>query len=262
MLCVDIGSFGIHMTVRPMHPAQELLCAAAGPAGSLALIFLSSWFPELARCAAVGSGKRIRYLLKRNLRITLLYGLLCGGILFLIAEPLCARLYPGVEVAAQLRRFCLLVPMLYCDLIVDGMTKGLGQQRYCVRYSIISNTLDVALLFVLLPRFGVDGYFASFLVTHLLNFLLSLRRLLLCGGIRIRFWYPAMAVAAALLSVLGASWFMGISWQIAAFCVLYFCLCYLFGVVRSADLQWLRGMIFPPSEPKTPGQSEEFSPSA
>ncbi len=199
--------------------------------------------PELARCAAVGSHARIRYLLKRNLRITLLYGLLCGGILFLSAEPLCARLYPGVEVAAQLRRFSVLVPMLYCDLIVDGMTKGLGQQKYCVRYNILSNAIDVGLLFVLLPRFGIDGYFVSFTVTHLLNFLLSLRRLSICGGIHIRFFYPSLALSATLLALLGALWFHGILWQIAAFGGLFFCVSYLFGVIRRADIRWFGSLL-------------------
>ena len=48
--------------------------------------------PELARCAAVGSRKRIRYLVRRNLRAALVYGLCCGGVLYLVSDPLCARL--------------------------------------------------------------------------------------------------------------------------------------------------------------------------
>lgn len=199
--------------------------------------------PELARCAAVGSRTRIRYLLRRNLRVTLLYGLFCAGILFLLADALCAWLYPGIEVAHQLRRFSVLVPMLYCDLIVDGMTKGLGQQKYCVRYNIISNALDVCLLFVLLPRFGIDGYFVSFLVTHLLNFLLSLRRLRICGGIRLPFWFPALAVSAGLLAVLGAGCFSGDVAAVVAFCCLFFSISYLFGVIRPSDIRWLAGLM-------------------
>ena len=199
--------------------------------------------PELARCAAVGSRARIRYLVKRNLRITLLYGLFCGGVLFLITGPLCERLYPGVEVAPQLRRFCCLAPMLYCDLIVDAMTKGLGQQTYCVRYNILTNALDVALLFVLLPRFGLEGYFVSFTVTHLLNFLLSLRRLRLCAGVRIRFFFPALALAAALAAVWGALWFHGSLWQISGFCLLFFLFSFLFGVLRPEDVRWFGNLV-------------------
>lgn len=201
--------------------------------------------PELARCAAVRSKQRISYLACRNLRVTLLYGLTCGGGMFLLAEVLCDWLYPGVEMAAYLRWFSLLVPMLYCDLIVDAMTKGLGQQRACVRYNIISNSLDVALLFVLLPRFGVPGYFASFVLTHLLNFCLSLRRLVKISHPGLGFAWPCFAVAAWLLSIFGASRFTGPLRQIGAFLGLFFCISYFFGVWSPGDVKWLKNLLKP-----------------
>ena len=45
--------------------------------------------PELARCNAAGSNLRIRYLVKRSLKITIFYGCLCGGIMHLIANMVC-----------------------------------------------------------------------------------------------------------------------------------------------------------------------------
>ena len=64
-----------------------------------------------------------------------------------------------------MKAFALLVPMLYCDLLADAMTKGLGQQTACARYSILSNVADISLMYFLLPRFGIDGYFLSFALT-------------------------------------------------------------------------------------------------
>ena len=199
--------------------------------------------PELARCAAAGSRKRIRYLVRRNLRVSLFYGLCCGAILFLVAQPLCDRLYPGIEVAKYLKWFSPLVPMLYCDAVVDGMTKGLGQQKYNVRYNILTNCLDVGLLFLLLPRYGLTGYFVSFLVTHLLNFLLSLRRLILVSGIKANWCIPALTAAAALLSLMGAAAFTGWVRQTTAFFGLFLSISYFFGVLNARDFQWIRQLI-------------------
>lgn len=200
--------------------------------------------PELARCAAVGSKRRIRYLVRRNLRLTLLYGLFCGGILFLLSDALCARLYPGHEIAPLLQRFSLLVPMLYCDIVSDAMTKGLGQQAACARYSILSNLVDVALMFFLLPRYGIDGYFVSFTLTHALNFGLGLRRTLLISGVKLRPLFPLLSIGAAAFSVMGGCCFTGTPRRAAAFAGLFFALCFYTGVLGKGDLRWLRNLFF------------------
>ena len=199
--------------------------------------------PELARCNAAGSTRRIRYLVRKSLRLALLYGCGCGGLLFLLAEHLGIGLYQDSAVGAHLRRYSLLVPMLYCDAITDAMTKGLGQQRACVRYNICTSAMDVALLFLLLPRYGMGGYFFSFLVTHLLNFGLSLRRLLKISGVSIPFSVPALTMAAAGFGVLGAGLLEGVWGRIIAFLGLFGSLLTLFGVLSRADLRWLRGLI-------------------
>ena len=202
--------------------------------------------PELARCKAVGSKRRIRYLVRRSLRGAYVYGLICGGLLFLLSDPLCARLYPGEDIAPLLRRFSLLVPMLYCDLLCDAMNKGLGAQRSVALYSIISNILDIGLMFGLLPRLGLDGYFLSFTVTHAVNFLLGLHRVLSISGARFDFSTTLGLPATALFAALGGSCFTGPIRRIAAFFGLFFSLSFYLGLFGKGDLRWLRNIIFPP----------------
>ena len=199
--------------------------------------------PELARCSAAGSGLRIRYLVKRSLKIALLYGCLCGGIMHLTAAPLCRSLYGSSSAEEHLRLYSLLVPMLYCDAIVDAMVKGLGQQTASVRYNILTSTMDVIFLFILLPRYGMTGYFFSFLITHLVNFILSLRRLLKITKIRIPFYLPIFTFTAALAGIWGASFFGSISLRIFAFGGLFFSLLTLFGVLSREDYSWLWSLV-------------------
>ena len=88
--------------------------------------------PELARCRAAGSQLRVEYLVQKSLRLALLYGSFCGGILYLNADDLCIRLYQNPEAGEYLRWFSLLAVMLYCDAVTDAMIKGLGQQKRSV----------------------------------------------------------------------------------------------------------------------------------
>ena len=199
--------------------------------------------PELARCAAAGSERRIRYLAKRSLRLAMIYGCLFCGLLYLLSDELCLWLYDSREAAAFLRRFALLAPMLYCDAITDAMIKGLGQQTACVRYNIITSSMDVALLFILLPTYGMDGYFFSFLVTHVINFALSVRRLLKLTGRLIAPAVPVLAIASTGGAVYLASLVTQPTFRICAYVLLLGSLLSLLRVISREDIFWLKGLV-------------------
>jgi len=199
--------------------------------------------PELARCAAGGSRQRISYLVKRSLKVSMLYGILFSGLMYLLAEDLCIRLYQNAEAGTYLQLYSLLVPMLYCDAITDAMTKGLGQQKECVRYNILTSAMDVVFLFFLLPKYGMMGYFFSFLVTHLVNFGLSLRRLLIITGESIPLHVPLLSGIATCFSVWASSHLSAPSLQAIVFPVLLGCMLYLMKVVSREDIAWLKGLV-------------------
>lgn len=199
--------------------------------------------PELARCAAAGHQKRIHYLVRKTLRTGLLYGLCCGGLLFLLSDCLCLKLYHDISIARFMRRYGLLIPMLYCDCVVDAMTKGLGQQKICVRYNILTSCLDVLFLYLLLPRYGMTGYFVSFLATHLLNFFLSLRRLLKITHLTIPFHIPILALAAMIFGVFLSTFLTHPGQRVLAFLSIWISLLFLCRVLGKEDLSWLRGLV-------------------
>ena len=202
--------------------------------------------PELARCAAANSTTRIRYLVKRGLRVAMIYGLVFCGILFLVSPELCIRLFSSEPAGSQLRLYSLMIPMLYSDAITDAMTKGLGQQKICVRYNILTSTLDVVFLYILLPKYGMTGYYVSFFVTHLLNFVLSLRRLLKITGQSIPLHIPLSAAAAAIAAVWGASGFASPLFRCGIYLATLVSLLYLLKIISKEDLMWVKNLIKAP----------------
>lgn len=198
--------------------------------------------PEIAACKASGKEARIRYLMQRSLWASLIFGSIISGLLLISAESLCLRFYGRADAAGLIRLYAPLIPMLYCDAVTDACTKGLGQQKVCVRYNITTNALDVCLLFFLLPRYGLQGYFVSFLITHGLNFCLSLRRLLHITREKLRA-YPALITLAVCFgcSIL----FRGGKTSVN-------CICYLaaaavclgvFRIFTAADIRWIAKII-------------------
>ncbi len=199
--------------------------------------------PELARCNAAGSGQRIQYLIKKCLRIALLFGALCSGILYLCADNLSMKLYNEPMAGTYLKWFAPLAIMLYCDSMTDAMIKGLGQQKISVLFNITTNIMDVAFLFVLLPKFGIAGYFFSFLVTHLINFLLSLRHLLKISKVRIDIRIPLLTLLCTILTVLICSTLQNGLLCAVSFSLILLCGLYLLKVIGKEDLVWIIGLV-------------------
>ena len=103
--------------------------------------------------------------------------------------------------------------------------------------------MDVVLLFLLLPRYGMGGYYFSFLVTHGINFFLSLRRLVKISGIRIAPSKPLLTISATILGVAVASL---LRQRVAAgICgsVITVCLYFLWNVLGKEDLTWVRELV-------------------
>ena len=200
--------------------------------------------PELARCRAAGSQVRVNYLVQKSLRLAMLYGTVCGGILFLTAEDLCVSLYQSPEAGTYLRWFSVLAVMLYSDAVTDAMMKGLGQQKRSVCYNIFTNTLDVVFLYLLLPRYGIAGYFVSFTVTHIINFILSLGRLLKITGQHVPFHIPALTMSAALASVWAAHFVHTPVLKTLSFLAILPCLLFLMRILSREDIRWVKGLIY------------------
>ena len=199
--------------------------------------------PELARCNAAGSTGRIRYLTRRSLRIAMLYGCLFSGLMILVAEPLCQRLYKSALAGYWLKRYAILIPMLYCDAITDAMTKGLGQQKACVRYNILTSAMDVAFLYLLLPKYGMTGYYSSFVVTHVLNFALSLRRLFKITSRKPRFSVILASAFAAGTAIAICSCIPSYIAALICYPVVLTCLFTLCNITGTGDLKWLKQLL-------------------
>lgn len=199
--------------------------------------------PELARCNAAESKIRISYLVRRSLRVALIYGTLCAGVLFLCAPELCQSLYGNETAGRYLRLFAPLAVMLYCDIITDAMIKGLGQQKASVRYNILTSAMDVAFLYFLLPKYGIGGYYFSFFVTHLINFILSLRRLLKITKEQIRYHIPLLTILSAAIAVRITFGLPSPLLRSATFIVIVFCLLFLLQILDREDLRWIKGLI-------------------
>lgn len=134
---------------------------------------------ELSRLKARRGRKRLIALVNKSLGCAGLLAAVTAAALYFGGPAVGRAVFRSPAAGDMLRLFSPMVLFLYLDAMTDGLLKGLGQQLWLVRYNSLTNVIDVLGLFTLLPRFGIWGYIATYAASHLVNFFLSLRRLLI-----------------------------------------------------------------------------------
>lgn len=162
--------------------------------------------PELSRCLALGEQKKIDEAASEILRMTALFSLGTAGFMFTFSGCISTAVYESGEADFYIKLLSVLLPVMYLDTVVDGMLKGLDQQLASMRYNIIDSGLCVVLVYILLPRFAIKGYIFILFISEIINFALSIGKLIKITTLKINILHdllkPAFATAGS-CAVLG-----------------------------------------------------------
>ncbi len=141
--------------------------------------------PELSRCLALGEQKKINEAASEVLRMTLLFSMGTAGFMFTFSGCISSAVYASSEADFYIKLLSVLLPVMYSDTVVDGMLKGLDQQLASMRYNIIDSGLCVILVYFLLPKFAIKGYIFILFLSEIINFSLSIDKLIKITSIKI-----------------------------------------------------------------------------
>jgi stage V sporulation protein B len=241
---VALSIFGlIHGMVMPLllFPAQMMV-----PPLELLL-------PELAASQASGHIRHLNYMVNRVVRIELILSVGIAWFFWNFSRELGMLFFHSTDIAPYLRILAFLAPLLYLDLLFDMILKGLGKQVYSLKNDLYGSAVDIFLLWILLPRFGVGGYLIATFASAALKFCLSIRGVASSARLELGVW----DLGKILLCMIGASIVTFAAWNLFSFTrevslhpVLRCCITLLnfWGLLRltscisKEDVVWLRSL--------------------
>ena len=211
--------------------------------------------PEISELRVQKKTEEINAAVEKILKLSLLYGVFAGGMFFAFAAPLSRRIYGNTDAARYMQILAPLVPIMYLDMSVDGMLKGLDEQKASMMYNIIDSGICVILVYILLPKMAIKGYIIVLFISEIYNFFFSIRRLMkVTGAPRLTaraVAEPLLCVACAALIPLGifsaaspgglGNSTLLLAVAIAGAGVFYFVTLYLIGAVKREDLRRVKG---------------------
>ena len=137
--------------------ALPLLTFPFGLLGSLSVLLM----PEITQAHILGQTERLKTLLDRMLRLTGYFSALAGTLFWVWGRPLAQLLYQSADAGFYLETLAPAMPLMYLESMVDGAMKGMGEQKAVFRYSLWDAVLRIAGVLLLLPRWGMKGFFVG-----------------------------------------------------------------------------------------------------
>lgn len=212
--------------------------------------------PEISAQHAAGNKTRISYMIARVLHLSLIFSVGTAGILYFNSHELSVAVYNNNDVSFYTQVFAPLVPIMYMDMTIDGMLKGLDQQVSYMRYNIIDASVCVIFVYFLVPVLAVKGYVFVVFLSEILNFALSFRRLTVVSEVRVDLFksivIPALCIisAGSVKSIVAPFFITGSRFSDAVICVvlclcIYLALLKIFGSIEKEEILWAKGLSKP-----------------
>ncbi len=204
--------------------------------------------PRLTAAQSEGGQRGIDYMATRVIKIGLTFSVCVAGLMYFFGDELGIAVYKSPEVGRYVRCFAPLIPVMYCDMVTDGCLKGLGQHMKAMIINIAEATLNVVLLYILIPRYAITGYGVSIYVCECFNFVLSFGRLLKVADVDVGlFDLLRIVFASAVSGRLALCLPVGIAARMACAAAVYAVMLYLLRVTGKSDVEWFKGVVRRPA---------------
>lgn len=133
--------------------------------------------PELTEAQAAGETAALHRSIIRLLKRTLLLSAAAGGVFWAGADLFAGWVYHAPDCARYIRLLAPLMPLLFTDLVLSGILRGLGEMDFTLLATLAEGGAGLLAVWVLLPRSGLNGYAAALYIGESVSFLLLSLRL-------------------------------------------------------------------------------------
>ena len=209
--------------------------------------------PEIARLRTRNDASAIRRVCGRALRFSLLFSYLCAGVIFFFADGLSQSLFASAEPVPYLRALAPLIPIMYLDIVSDGILKGLDLQIKVLAIGIVDSLLSLTLIFFLLPPFAITGYLVTIYCGESINTLLGQIELRRHVKVRFSLWRDLILPVSAVIASCAFTRFVlfsassgtpALAFSIVCAVIFCFTLYLCSGCIDKGERHWLWGLLF------------------
>lgn len=140
--------------------------------------FSSLLVPEFSRLYVEKNHKKIKNISILILSFTLIFGIIVSIVIFTCSDFLSNAIYKKSEIAKYLRILSPLIVIMYLDIVIDGILKGLDAQVSVMAINVFDCIISISFIYFFVPVLGFSGYIISIFISEVIDFTLSGLKLL------------------------------------------------------------------------------------
>jgi len=214
--------------------------------------FVVTLTPEISRMSGPANRARLDRTIARILQFTTIIGILIVCIFMSFSYEMGMMVYKSAEAGEMLRLLSWLCPFMCVETVTVSILQGLGEQVSSLRYNVIDCLLRIAMVFVLMPRWGANGFLVMVMASNLFTSVLNLNRLVKITGLKLRIgeWVvkPVLAAMAScqIIRVICNFYlfeqlpmWLGLSVGIAVITCVYIVVLFSIGALSFEDFSWI-----------------------
>ena len=145
---------------------------------SLLASFASLLIPKISRERELGHRKEVAHITERAISAALTFGIFFAALFAFCGDRWGQAFYKSQDAGLYLHVLAPIVPLLYLDVVVDSLLKGMDEQFNSMKYNFSDSLIRVTLVLCLLRSFGMESYVGILFFSSIFNAALSLHRLL------------------------------------------------------------------------------------
>ena len=134
--------------------------------------------PEFSRYYTQEKYQKIKSVSSFILICTFIFSVIVAIFIFVFSDELSNLIYHKTEIAKYLRLLSPLIIIMYLDIVIDSILKGLDAQVDVMVVNIFDCLISIAFIYFLVPILGFSGYIISIFISEVIDFSLSGHRLL------------------------------------------------------------------------------------
>lgn len=167
--------------------------------------FASLLIPKVAKEREEGHNREVAYITGKSVRSALAFGMFFSAVFLTFGDNWGQAFYHSSSAGQYLKVLAPIVPLIYLDVVVDSLLKGLDEQFNSMKYNFSDSLIRVVLILCFLRFFGMESYVCILFFSTIFNAALSLHRLLKVTSVRLSlFWHVLLPLLCA-----GGSVFLG-----------------------------------------------------